>query len=90
MPFEQRTVLNGTESVHRPGLEATGPAKSDETVRVSVILKRSGAARSGDGNARDTSEIAASGVPEGASPADISAVEDFAHHAGLTLSLIHI
>ena len=77
MPFEQRTILHGTESVGRPGLEATGPAKSDETVRVSVILARSGGAGGVEGNA--------SGGPVATSPADISAVEDFAHHAGLTV-----
>jgi kumamolisin len=82
MPFEQRTLLHGTESVHRPGLEATGPAKSDETVRVSVFLQRSGVARSLEENA---SNITAGEPPAGASPADISAVEEFAHHAGLTV-----
>ena len=40
MPFEERIVLRGTENVHRPGLEAAGPVKMDETVRVSVILER--------------------------------------------------
>src|SRR3954453_7938451 len=38
MPFEQKIILRGTESVNRPGLEPAGPFKGDETVRVSVIL----------------------------------------------------
>src|SRR3954462_15645193 len=75
MPFEQKIVLRGTESVNRPGLEPAGPLKGDETVRVSVILER----------ARPAEGASAPAVATGASESDISAVEEFAHHSGLTV-----
>jgi len=86
MPFEQRTILPGSENVHRPGLQPEGSVQLDETVRVTVILKRKGndisahiegghAALSYDQHAREL----------GASESDIELVEQFAHHAGLTV-----
>ncbi len=85
MPFEERIVLRGTESVHRPGLEAAGPVKVDETVSVSVILQRASTLRSSGEGASNTEGADGTAVSLGANPSDISAVEEFAHHAGLTV-----
>ncbi|MFL6449647.1 MAG: protease pro-enzyme activation domain-containing protein [Bryobacteraceae bacterium] len=84
MPFERKIILPGSENVQRPGLEAVGGVQPDETIRVSVILRRAAVEY-----AAQSSESA--GQPEqrglrlGSDPADILVVEEFAHHAGLTV-----
>jgi kumamolisin len=85
MPFEERIVLRGTENVQRPGLEAAGPVKTDETVRISIILERESNAQSSRGAVLSTEGTQNFAAPLGASPSHVSAVEDFAHHAGLTV-----
>lgn len=85
MPFEERIVLRGTENVRRPGLEPAGPLKTDETVSVSVILERAGSPRSSGERASNTEEIEGTAVSLGAKQSDIEAVEEFAHHSGLTV-----
>ena len=42
MTFQDRTTLPGSENVHRPGLQPIGTIKTDETVHVSLILRRKG------------------------------------------------
>jgi kumamolisin len=83
MPFEKKIILPGSENVQRPGLEAVGDFQADDTVRVSVILRRAGAESTTQGGS--TQESDASRVPLGSNPADITMVEEFAHHAGLTV-----
>ncbi|MFL6417584.1 MAG: protease pro-enzyme activation domain-containing protein [Bryobacteraceae bacterium] len=85
MAFEDRIVVPGTESVHRPGLEPAGPAKPEETVTVTVVLDRAGKTRGLKEDATGSQNSESAGTTVGASPAQISAVEDFAHHAGLTV-----
>jgi len=84
MPFERKMILPGSENVQRPGLEAVGSFQLDETVRVSVILRRTGIAPSAENSG--TTHASAEATPRlGSNPADIAMVEEFAHHAGLTV-----
>src|SRR4051812_1278643 len=85
MPFEERIVLRGTESIHRSGLEAAGPVKGDETVTVSVILRHAGGSRRSADGANSTEASEPSAIALGANPSDISIVEEFAHHSDLTV-----
>lgn len=84
MPFETRVVLPGSESVHRPGLEVAGAFPPEETVRVSVILRRTSHALTPE-NVSSGTPAAEAALPIGTSESDIALVEDFAHHAGLTV-----
>jgi len=57
----------------------------DETVRVSVILQRANDPQASAGVPRDTETAQSFAAPLGASSSHLSAVEDYAHHAGLTV-----
>ncbi len=87
MTFENRTTLPGSENVHRPGLTPIGSIEPNETVRVSVILRRKGADPAvAHGN--EQQELLSHEEHEGrhgADGADIALVEQFAHEAGLTV-----
>lgn len=88
MIFESRTILPGSENVHRPGLQPSGTVEPDETVRVSVILRRKGnvhpAVPTGDAGSPSLSHEEHENR-HGADPSDIATVEQFAHEAGLTV-----
>ncbi len=43
MAFERRTTLAGSERKALPGSQAVGTIQPDETVRVTVVLRRKGA-----------------------------------------------
>ncbi len=87
MPFGARVSLRGSERKPLPGSEITGQINPNETLRITVVLKRRG---------EDPAVAGGNAVPEqlshdelaarhGADPADIDLVERFAHHAGLTV-----
>jgi kumamolisin len=87
MTFKDRTTLPGSENVHRPGLQPIGKVETDETVQVSLILRRKGTISS------LFTEVA-SHLPlshtehenkHGADPSDIALVEQFAHQFGLSV-----
>lgn len=87
MPFEKRTLLAGSENVQRPGLEQTATPVPDETLRVSVVLKRRAdlpviSMESGAGRFLSHSQFHPT---YGANDADINKVVDFADTAGLTV-----
>ncbi|MBV9679865.1 MAG: S8 family serine peptidase [Acidobacteriaceae bacterium] len=88
MTFKSRTTLPGSENVHRPGLQPSGTVKLDETVRVSVILRRKEdihpAVPTGDAGHSPLSHEEHENR-HGADPSDIAVVEQFAHEAGLTV-----
>ena len=88
MTFENRTTLPGSQNVHRPGLQPSGTIEMDETIRVSVILRRKGGANPAV-PAGDAAHLSLSHEEyeskHGADPSDIAAVEQFAHEAGLTV-----
>ena len=87
MAFETRTILPGSQNVQRPGLTPTGTVSGDDTLHVSLMLRRrssiAGVVKSvghllhltHDDHARE----------HGAADADIALVEQFAHDAGLTV-----
>ena len=87
MAFEKRTVLPGSENVQRPGLQPVGKLTSDETIQISVILRRkreSSAAAIASGAVRTLTH------PEfqqshGANSGDVQLVEEYAHEMGLTV-----
>ncbi len=87
MTFRDRITLPGSENVHRPGLQPVGAVEADETVHVSLILRRKGAI------SRLFTEIG-SHLPllhteheskHGADSSDIALVEQFAHEFGLSV-----
>ncbi len=87
MTFEDRTTLPGSENIHRPGLQPIGTIESDETVRVSLILRRKGpnpvvftGSASQPPLSREEHES-----KHGADPSDIALAEQFAHEFGLSI-----
>ena len=87
MAFQKRVVLAGSENVQRPGLEPSGQPATDDTMQVSVILRRkrelpSTAMEAGPGRALSHAELQQN---HGANSADIDKVEEYAHATGLTV-----
>ena len=87
MAFENRTILPGSETVHRPGLQPSGTVEMDETVRVSVMIRQKGAdpAISGGNESRPPLSHEEHDRKHGADPSDMALVEQFAHETGLTV-----
>jgi kumamolisin len=85
--LQNRTILPGSENVHRPGLQPSGTIELDQTVRISLILRRKGT----------NSTVFTGPEPHpplsheehehkhGADPSDVALVEQFAHEAELTV-----
>src|SRR4051794_32840758 len=87
MTFEDRTILPGSENVHRPGLQPSGTIEMDETVRVSLILRRKGSnpvVFTGSESHPPLSHEEYEGK-YGADGSDIALVEQFAHEFGLSV-----
>ena len=87
MTFEDRTTLPGSENVHRPGLQPIGTIETDETIHVSLILRRKGpnpvvftGSEPHSPLSREEHES-----KHGADPSDIALVEQFAHEFGLSV-----
>ncbi len=87
MAFEQRTKLAGSEKKPLAGSQQVGTVQKDETVRVTVILRRKGAdpaVATGTGpQIRLTHEQFTQ--RHGADPNDIALIEKFAHKFQLTV-----
>ncbi|HEX3683446.1 MAG TPA: S53 family peptidase [Bryobacteraceae bacterium] len=85
MAFEKRIQLPGSDKKAPKLAKATGPVPANETVRVTVVLRRK----------NEVSDPGTEGLEElsreefasrhGADPAQIQIVEKFAHHFGLTV-----
>ena len=87
MTFENRTVLPGSENVHRPGLQPSGRIELDETVHVSLILRRKGPSPTVFTGGETYPSLLREEHEHkyGADPSDIALVEQFAHEVGLTV-----
>src|SRR5579884_3282260 len=87
MAFEKRIALRGSERKQLPGSQPVGPVQPDETVRVTIILRRKGAdpavANGPEATAHLTHEEFAQ--QHGANPDDIALIESFAHNYQLTV-----
>lgn len=91
MAFENRTTLRGSERRPPSGAKQIGLVDSNETVRVSIILRRKGAdptfatATAAAPQDQDHLTHAEFTARHGANPEDIALVERFAHEYQLTL-----
>jgi kumamolisin len=87
MPFEKRVSLPGSERHPLPGSRVIGEVKPEETVHVTVVLRGKGGEAGTRSGAfvpkRVTHEQFA--VTHGSDQKDITLVEEFAHHSGLTV-----
>ncbi len=87
MAFEKRTTLPGSERKPPQGAEQVGAIQPDETVRVTLFVRRKGAdpviaAGAGPSAHLTQQQFAAQ---HGANPNDIALVERFAHEYQLTV-----
>src|SRR4051794_1214903 len=85
--FENRTTLPGSENVHRPGLQPSGKIELDETVFVSLILRRKGPNPTvfNGGESHLSLSYEEHEHKHGGNSSDVALVEQFAHEAGLTV-----
>jgi kumamolisin len=87
MAFEKRATLPGSDRTPPPGAQPVGSVQEDETVRVSLILRR----KADVASSVEHEEAAQPLTHElheqryGAEPGDVSLVEQFAHEYGLTV-----
>lgn len=87
MPFEKKIKLPGSERTALPGAQRIGSIDSDETVRVTVVLRRRGAdpaLKQGKEGRRNPSHEEFRQT-SGANPEDIALIERFAHENQLTV-----
>jgi kumamolisin len=82
MPYQTRIPLAGSDRKPVPEARELGPVAKDEVVRATVVLRRRGADPNISGEHHSREEY---GVLHGAAPADLEAVEQFAHEHGLTV-----
>ncbi len=87
MAFEKRTKLAGSEKRPLPGSHQVGTVQKDETVRVTVILRRKGAAPAVATGAGPQVRLTHEEFKQqhGADPNDIALIERFAHQFQLTV-----
>lgn len=87
MEFEKRITLPGSEKHVLPGSEAVGPIDPKETVQVTVILRRTGAAPAAATQNGALRHLSYEELKEehGANPEDIALVEKFAHEFELAV-----
>lgn len=87
MPFEKRITLPGSERKPLPGSQAAGPIDPNDTVRVSVILRRKGADPAMPKAHERIPHLSHEQLKEkhGANPEDIALVEKFAHEFQLAV-----
>ena len=87
MAFENRTELKGSEKRSLPNSEVTGAVKPDETVQVTIYLRRKGAEPATPTTTESGPQISYEELQaqHGADAAQISLVERFAHAYQLTV-----
>lgn len=87
MPFERRITLPGSERTPPIAAQPVGSVSDDETVRVTVVLRRRGAdpAIPTGNTAREYLSHEELAANHGANPDDIGLVEKFAHQFQLTI-----
>src|SRR5581483_946632 len=90
MAFENRTTLRGSERRSPSGAKHIGSVDPNETVRVSIILRRKGAdptIATAGAPLQEQNQVTQADFAErhGANPEDIALVERFAHEYQLTL-----
>ena len=83
MPYQTRIPLPGSDRKPVSGAREIGPVPNDEVVRVTVVLRRRGGDPDLDSGRQHSREEY--GALHGAAPADLEAVEAFAHEHGLTV-----
>jgi kumamolisin len=88
MPAESRLTIAGSEKKPLANAQLTGQAPADETVSVTVVLRRRGdhAAISVDSDSYQPHVREDYGITHGADPNDVQAIEAFAHEHHLTVS----
>lgn len=91
MPERAMVPLPGSERQEQPGAARIGPVPDDETIQFSVVVRARQGAPDMEEVARNASltgeflsreELAAATAPD---PADVQAVEEYAHRNGLTV-----
>jgi kumamolisin len=87
MAFENRITLRGSEIAPLPNSQVIGKVQPDETVRVSVILRRRGADPTAVHITEPRNHLTHGEFRDrhGAHPEDVAMVERFAHHFHLTV-----
>jgi kumamolisin len=87
MAFEERVALPGSNKIPPPGAQITGNVQADETVHVTVVLRRRGAepAVAGGYPAEEQLSHEELAALHGANPDDIEMIEAFAHEYELTV-----
>jgi kumamolisin len=91
MNFQNKVALPGSERHPMPGSRISGEIHPDETITVSVLLRRRSSGSASPANAHAYEPLSHSGVRadfatvHGADPDDITLVEQFAHQYGLTV-----
>jgi len=84
--FQNRVALAGSERALVTAAEEVGPVASDQRTQVTVHLRRcAGRVAHAQGKALPRVSYSRFADQYGADSADIKLVEDFAHHAGLTI-----
>lgn len=88
MDFQTRTKLAGSEKQPLAGSQLVSPVNPNETVRVSVLLRRNGNEPSFTNHTEGTVPLSHQELEQryGADPADIDLVEKFAHEFQLTVA----
>jgi kumamolisin len=82
MSYQTRIPLAGSDRKPVPEAKELGPVAKDEVVRATVVLRRRGADPDISGEQHSREEY---GVLHGAAPADLEALDRFAHERGLTV-----
>jgi kumamolisin len=87
MAFEKRITLPGSEKKILAGSQAVGPIDPNETVRVTVVLRRKGADPVAANGHERAAHLSHEQLKErhGANPEDIALVEKFAHEYELAV-----
>lgn len=87
MAFEKRITLAGSERKLLPAAESVGPIDPNETIRVTVILRRKGAEPTTATGSERPAHLSHAQLTEqhGANPEDIALVERFAHEYQLAV-----
>ncbi len=87
MPFENRVSLSGSEKQPLPDSHVVGEVKPDDIVSVTVVLRRKGQNKGNEAVTQAVQRVthAQFASLHGADESEIQIVEEFAHHAGLTV-----
>lgn len=87
MPFEERITLPGSEKKPLPGSQAVGPIDPNDTIHVTVILRRKGPDPAAAQGSAPGAHLSREQLKEqhGANPEDIALVEKFAHEFELAV-----